>query len=433
MSSFEIPWQKMPANLRQCVAQGLRPRKQEHLSMVRIIVQAIQEKCLNPTRNQCSEIARQVIEKHPKSFADVTAEGEIIGCGYGSLLNQIKTRIDHVNRDNTLVRVRRPKQHATCETASSNESPIPSKCSKTDSYGCVNWHPIDLPQGETPESVEGKRKQMVELFSVEGPRAAERAWVEEYMIKTYASQRYTINANPPPGMDEIQEKWPFLFLKRFLCNHFATLTGIDIDARFVGCLGTKGKKILHFFQSQLARWNKEVRKVLQDIEKAGCDKVNHGVACTLTTMAFFKEDVDALFLPADVTATAADINSSLSAPSTPRLIALGDSVLEANGWMLTVDGKVIIGPQELPDFDSALAALFSCFYSFNIQYQTEAENTLEFIQRFIVRINPEGSKCKSRTQISRRTGKTVQRKNANLNPVVAAFIRELVDFEWQNY
>ena len=198
MSSFEIPWQKMPANLRQCVAQGLRPRKQEHLSMVRIIVQAIQEKCLNPTRNQCSEIARLVIEKHPKSFADVTAEGELIGCGYGSLLNQIKTRIDHVNCDNTLVCVRRPKQHATCKTASSNESPTPSK---TDSYGCVNWHPIDLPQGETPESVEGKRKQMVELFSVEGPRAAERAWVEEYMIKTYASQRYTINANPPPSMD----------------------------------------------------------------------------------------------------------------------------------------------------------------------------------------------------------------------------------------
>ena len=65
------------------------------------------------------------------------------------------------------------------------------------------------------------------------------------------------------------------------------------------------------------------------------------------------------------------------------ICVIGDSVLEANGWMLTVDGKVIIGPQELPDFDSALAALFSCFYSFNIQYQTEAENTLEFIQRFV--------------------------------------------------
>ncbi|TDH10124.1 hypothetical protein EPR50_G00071720 [Perca flavescens] len=83
-----------------------------------------------------------------------------------------------------------------------------------------------------------------------------------------------------------------------------------------------------------------------------------------------------------VTTTAADINRSLSAPSTPRMIALGDSVLKANGWMLTVDGKVIIGPQELSDVDSALADLFSCFYSFNIQYQTEAENTLEFIQRF---------------------------------------------------
>ncbi|KAL0969932.1 hypothetical protein UPYG_G00234720 [Umbra pygmaea] len=74
----------------------------------------------------------------------------------------------------------------------------------------------------------------------------------------------------------------------------------------------------------------------------------------------------------------------------PEADCFWDSVLEANGWMLTVNGKVLIGPQELPDFDSALAALFSCFYSFNIQYQMEAENPLEFIQRLILRINPEG-------------------------------------------
>ncbi|KAK0152037.1 hypothetical protein N1851_006608 [Merluccius polli] len=107
----------------------------------------------------------------------------------------------------------------------------------------------------------------------------------------------------------------------------------------------------------------------------------------------------------------------------------GDSVLQAKAWMLTVDGKVIIGPQELPDFGAALAPLFCCFYNFNIQYQQEAENTLELIQRFILRINPEGSKCQAKSQISRQTGKKVQRKTAALNPVVASFIRELVDFD----
>lgn len=152
------------------------------------------------------------MEKYPKSFADVTMEGDLIGCGYGCLLNQIKTRVEHVNRDNTLVRVRKTKRINENESTPSSESTA-SKCAKTDSYGCIIWHPVDLPEDETPESVEEKRKEMVKLFSQEGPRAAERGQVEEWMKTTYASQRYAINNNPPPSIDELKDQWPFLFIK----------------------------------------------------------------------------------------------------------------------------------------------------------------------------------------------------------------------------
>ncbi len=197
--------------------------------MVRTIVDSIREVCLNPTRRQCSEIARRVTEKYPKSFADVTMEGELIGCGYGSLLNQIKTRAERVNRDNTLVRVRKTKRSTDESKSTPSSETTASKCSKTDSYGCINWHPIDLPEGETPESVEEKRSEMVKLFSEEGPRAAEYGQVKELMKITYASQRHAININPPPSIDELKEQWPFLFMKRFLCAHFNTLTGIDVN------------------------------------------------------------------------------------------------------------------------------------------------------------------------------------------------------------
>ena len=59
----------------------------------------------------------------------------------------------------------------------------------------------------------------------------------------------------------------------------------------------------------------------------------------------------------------------------------GESVFIAKKWMLTMEGRVIIEPQELTDFQSALAILFGCYYVFNVQYQEEAMNTLEFIQR----------------------------------------------------
>uniref|UniRef100_A0A8C2BC44 Uncharacterized protein n=1 Tax=Cyprinus carpio TaxID=7962 RepID=A0A8C2BC44_CYPCA len=400
VSSYEVPWEKMPPNLRQCVAQGKRPRKQELLVMVRTIVDSIQKVCLNPSRSQCSEIARRIMEKYPKSFADVTMEGDLIGCGYGSLLNQIKTRVEHVNRDNTLVRVRKPKRINENESTPSSESTA-SKCAKTDSYGCINWHPVDLPEDETPESVEEKRKEMVKLFSQEGPRAAERGQVEEWMKTTYASQRYAINNNPPPSIDELKDQWPFLFMKRFLCAHFNTLTGIDVNTRFTESLNTKGKKVLHFFESQLSRWKKDVRTVLKDINQASKEDVDYGVASIITTMAYFKEKEDALFLLADVT-------FKIYFYGTMMVSVTGDSVFIAKKWMLTMEGRVIMEQPELTDFQSALAILFGCYYVFNVQYQEEAMNTLEFIQRLHCNHSLSCHLCGSILKSVRRTRVAVQ-------------------------
>ncbi len=289
----------MAPNLHQCISEGQRSRKQEHLAMVRIIVDSIREKCLNPTRSQCSEISRRITEKYPKSFADVTMEGEQIGCGYGSLLNQIKTRVEHVNRDNTLVRVRQPKRQISDNESTPSSETTTSKCTQADSYGCINWQLVDLPEDETPETIEEKRKDMVKLLSQEEPRAAERGHVEELMKITYASQHYHINHNPPPSFDELKEQWPFLFLKRFLCPHFNILTVIDIISRLSESLSTKGKKVVEFFEGQLPRWKKDVRTVLKEINSAGKD-VDYGVASVVSTMAYFREKEDSLFLQADV-------------------------------------------------------------------------------------------------------------------------------------
>ncbi len=50
----------------------------------------------------------------------------------------------------------------------------------------------------------------------------------------------------------------------------------------------------------------------------------------------------------------------------------------------------------------------------------------------MVRINPEeGKKCLARQGVSKRTGKTVQKKAESIKPLVNKFIRSLLDFEWQ--
>jgi len=49
-------------------------------------------------------------------------------------------------------------------------------------------------------------------------------------------------------------------------------------------------------------------------------------------------------------------------------------------WMISLEGHIISEGIQ-PAFVSGLAAVFSTFYNFNLQYQAEAACTLEFIQR----------------------------------------------------
>lgn len=177
-----------------------------------------------------------------------------------------------------------------------------NKLVKIDSYGCVNWQPEDLPEGETLESLEEKRQVLVDTFSAEGHRGADRGRVDELMKITYICQRHSINASPAPTISVLPENWPFLFTQRWLGTHFSMLTGVELESRLSEALNNKGRRILHFFKSQLTKWKKEVRSVLKEISQDGRqdDHDTAGLAAILVMMAHFKESEDSLFLRADV-------------------------------------------------------------------------------------------------------------------------------------
>ncbi|KAI7801440.1 hypothetical protein IRJ41_013437 [Triplophysa rosa] len=138
ITTFQVPWEKMAPTLRDTISVGQRPTHSDRLQMIRIIVDAIRAHCPNPTKAECSQIAKNVVAQYPKSFGDVTDEGDLLGSGYTSLLNQIKTRVEHVNRGNTLARIRRPKRTNENNDDTSQHKNI---CIKVDSYGCINWQP----------------------------------------------------------------------------------------------------------------------------------------------------------------------------------------------------------------------------------------------------------------------------------------------------
>lgn len=58
---------------------------------------------------------------------------------------------------------------------------------------------------------------------------------------------------------------------------------------------------------------------------------------------------------------------------------LGDSILGAKKWMLSIEGRVVLKLSDHSDFIFALAVLFE-YYMFNIEYPEEVATSPEFIQ-----------------------------------------------------
>ncbi|XP_025760268.1 uncharacterized protein LOC109199438 isoform X1 [Oreochromis niloticus] len=435
VSHLQIPWERFPLRLSHAITRGDRAHPEDRRSMIRIVVEAMQVLCRNPKRASCEEVAKIIVNRYPQTFADFTEKGERLGCGHYSLLRSIKSRVEHVNRDNTTHRLRQTKRTRNEEDYSPNSnatSPKKVRC-LVDSYGCINWQPVELPEGETPASLEEKKHILLTIFNSEGPGAVERPDVHDFMCLIYISQHQLINSCPSLSVAEIQEQWPFLFTRKDLSNHFYKLTGIDISERLGQALITKGRRIINYFSSQKLKWNLGIRTLIQQIESEGVLTNNKvGTATILLMMKYYKEDEDSLFVLADETSTRMSLEAESNLPITPRLIMLGQSSMTATCWMVSAEGRGIVEMDKENTFADAMSVFFGSFYVLNLEYQESACATLELIQRFFVRINPEeGTKCTSKVGTSRRTGTTVKQKVVHINPHVTTFLQRLTEFEWR--
>lgn len=301
--NFQLPWGRMSSDLAHATSTGKRARPGSRREFVRIVVAAMQVLCPNPNLAACGEVARYIVSTYPLTFADISEEGEQLGNGYSFLQRQLKTRVEHVNRDILEHRVRRPRSLTTKRGANQDSCELKKvRYGKVDSYGCINWQPPSIPDGETPDTLEMKRKVAAEIYQSAGPRAAELPNVDDLMQQTYVYQRHMINSNPSPTISEIELHWPFLFTERGLCRHFQTLTGIDIRSRFGETFNIKAKRILKYFYSQKLRWSEEIQSFLSEIEDDSDEANNNktAISAILLLMKYFKETETSIFISAGV-------------------------------------------------------------------------------------------------------------------------------------
>ena len=290
---YELQFAKFTKSITENLTNGKRLSRSERLLFVRIVVASIMETNPNPTKDICRVIVRGIVQHYRLSLQDRTLTGERLGCGYRSLLEQITNRVQNVNRNNTLTRLRRLRSFAsegsTAAEHSTNLKRVP------DSYGCVMWQP-EMPENEDDSSMEEKRQRLLLILDEHGPNHTGDS-LKELMASTYSFQSLNINQNPPLEIKEIADLWPFLSVPRWILHHFAILVGFDPSARLKETLQTKGNMIKNYFMT--ACDNKQVKATVRRFVTCPKD-LSEEAGLLLMIMAYFGEEEEVFFITADV-------------------------------------------------------------------------------------------------------------------------------------
>ncbi|XP_065677324.1 uncharacterized protein LOC105850076 [Hydra vulgaris] len=114
------------------------------------------------------------------------------------------------------------------------------------------------------------------------------------------------------------------------------------------------------------------------------------VAAILGICQFLKESSEFLFHQTMEHANVDDIEKDITLPFSPCISFAGTCIFKCNSFYLVVDLHVIIDNLANPLL--ALVVLFAAYYVLNVGYPVEIAATLEFLQRCIVKINPDKRK-----------------------------------------
>lgn len=270
----------MPTEIQTAVSSGKRPKPPERRQMVRILVNEMRKFELCPTRAQCLTVCRNIIRQYPNSFADIFPDGSLMAGGYTSLLIQVKTRIENLNRESNYMHHR----------ASASNSGF--KRGPTDTYGCVRFQP-SLPPEETVETVEEKRQRLQEIYSQEGMGGIERAEVKNLMETTFCLQRQHLNATPSASVQDLRNQWPYLFNQKSIFSHFQLLTDINILRALELSMAECGEAITEYFKLKSKDTNvKAVLSKFEDVEET--------LRIVQLLMAHFQENTNGLMFYTDV-------------------------------------------------------------------------------------------------------------------------------------
>ncbi|XP_072522286.1 uncharacterized protein [Salminus brasiliensis] len=338
---FQIPWEKFPPELVKAMIEKTRPHPSLRREMVRIIIDDfLASKQKRPARDTLRQIARELVQKYPRSFCDLCGDS-VVGPGFTCLLDQMENRVENCTRT-----LKRPAEGGT-------------GAMQYDPYGCAQWQP-DLP---TTKDEPSQTDQKAELQNAYVRNSLPETYVRKLMAETYYSQRISINLNNKT-VRELKDEWPYLFEATHFFEHTERLLGIPVQKRLGEEWSKKGKTVMNFFaRTKVTPSNfQDPLELLSGIGK------------------YLGDNTEVLLIKIEGINT-----STLSLPSTPCVVILGDE-----RYLMAVDQTIVNDHVRCPL--TALTYLFCLFYVLNIRYPKDAALSLEFIKSCLLGISPERGK-----------------------------------------
>jgi hypothetical protein len=199
-SNYCIPWNKGNPAFRSAMELKNRPQKTDLLHFIRKVGEDISEQIGDsPGAANLTVIASAMVQHNPASLADYVGGMGILGDGSSSLRCRLIRYFENESRKNKNPLQRKLlteyEDNLSEGDAQNDDADLTSKRKKKkvkstfskDSYGCSNWQPAELPDGETEDSQEVKRLWLKAEYLKSDH---DMVLVCNYMEITYGSQRF---------------------------------------------------------------------------------------------------------------------------------------------------------------------------------------------------------------------------------------------------
>ncbi|XP_017021767.1 uncharacterized protein [Drosophila kikkawai] len=366
---FSIPWSKVPGDIMKLL-RGKGSLGKRLNTLGNVLVEELREISVHIPIRVFRQVAQQAAEKYPDSLLEKDREGQFIATTPQSLISKM------INRNNAL---NKPQKRA-----SSGTFEIHISSGKKRKYGgAAAASNGDAKALALNRDLEQKKELLISSYRGSSP--LEPSTVVEYMKECFPLQRaFFNNSEKIPDITAIKENWPYIFDKAVLYQHFELLMSIDprlLEKRLAG----EKERFFKFFKGSK-------NKKISALEEESNANLVRGIAY------HFNEDPDYIFKQLEngplskealqnMNPTNAPWVALVNTPKTTDDDGVMQSQLEA---MVYIEGQIMATfgakDNDLPDI---LAQLICYYYTFNMMYPKEANQTLEFIVVYFLQHSPE--------------------------------------------